>query len=83
MEQDESFSEELFHTEISPKTRERISRLRNCILALASQFLPIYPDTISETFETSIELKIQSKDILKPDNIDQLTEKSKARIHNL
>jgi len=67
---------------INSKSRERISRTYNSILALSTCFLPIYPDTIAETYESSIELKIETKDIIKPDIIDQVTQKSKIRCQN-
>jgi hypothetical protein len=67
---------------VGASSRERIARLRNSILALSEMFLWIYPDTIAETVESSIELKIAPKDILKPEIIDQVTQRSKMRCQN-
>lgn len=60
-------------------TREKICRVRNAIVALASQFIPIYPDTIQETFTYSIEKQIAAKDMLNPDIIEDITSLARAK----
>ncbi|PRP77188.1 hypothetical protein PROFUN_13374 [Planoprotostelium fungivorum] len=65
--------------EITSISREKISRVRNCIQALASAFAPISPDTIMETYEESIDRGLSCSDILKPDNIYEVTQRARLR----
>lgn len=53
------------------EVRTKISRVRNCILALGKKFLPVHPDTIIEVYKQS--LKYEVKDLLKPDVVDVIT----------
>ena len=41
------------NVEISPLAREKICRVRNCILALAKMFIFVHPPTIMEVYEAS------------------------------
>eukprot|EP01102_Stenamoeba_stenopodia_P002024 TRINITY_DN11812_c0_g1_i1.p1 TRINITY_DN11812_c0_g1~~TRINITY_DN11812_c0_g1_i1.p1 ORF type:complete len:304 (-),score=54.71 TRINITY_DN11812_c0_g1_i1:49-960(-) len=65
--------------EISPETRERICRVRNSLVALASQFIAIYPATIIDTYESSIQMSLQAKEMLKPPNIERITKAAADR----
>lgn len=66
------------NVEISGKDRENICRVRNAILALETQFLPIYPQTIMEVYDSS--LKMDVKDMMIPDNIRLITTLTAERI---
>ena len=56
-----------------------MARVRNSILALNTLFVAIYPDTIMDVFEASVEGDIAIKDMLKPDIMIQITETARAR----
>lgn len=56
---------------IDIETRKRMIRVRNSILALSKNFLPIHPDTIIDVYKQS--LKYEEKDMLKRDVIDAIT----------
>lgn len=47
--------------------REKIARVRNCIVALDAEFIAIGPDTIMEVYETSIANDVKVKDMARPD----------------
>jgi hypothetical protein len=57
--------------QVSVEMREKISRVRNVLLALNSQFLPIHPVTIQLTYDVSLPFSV--KDILSPDIINTIT----------
>jgi len=50
---------------VSADTREKISRVRNCVLALSKAFAPIHPDSIASLYEYTLQ-NITSADILNP-----------------
>jgi len=52
--------------------RERISRVRNCIVALATIFAPIYPESIMAVYDWSLRQSIIAKDLLRPEIIESL-----------
>jgi len=60
---------------VSVEVREKLARVRNAILALNAQFIPIYPETIISTYEQSLKLNCAIKDMLKPNIIDKITQK--------
>ncbi|KAL0478245.1 exosome complex protein RPR4 [Acrasis kona] len=63
---------------IEGKDRENICRVRNAILALQSQFLPIYPATILDVIEMS--KGMESKEMTLPDITPLITKNATARI---
>lgn len=63
---------------IEGKDRENISRVRNAILALEAQFLPIYPQTIMDVYELSLQFRV--KDMTLPENIKLITSSAAERI---
>jgi len=65
---------------LSVEAREKICRVRNSIVALATFFIPVYPDTISDTFHASIQYKLAPKDMLRPDVILKITRDAAKRI---
>ncbi|KAL9642151.1 hypothetical protein ABK040_007156 [Willaertia magna] len=60
------------------KEREAISRIRNAIQALQYQFLPIYPETILDVYESSIQMPV--KDMLSTEKIPLITQTAAVRI---
>ncbi len=56
-----------------------MARVRNSLIALDSLFVSIYPDTIMDVYEASIEGDVPVKDMLKPDIMLQITETARAR----
>eukprot|EP01100_Stratorugosa_tubuloviscum_P005093 TRINITY_DN230_c1_g1_i1.p1 TRINITY_DN230_c1_g1~~TRINITY_DN230_c1_g1_i1.p1 ORF type:complete len:297 (+),score=126.52 TRINITY_DN230_c1_g1_i1:131-1021(+) len=64
------------HKEITFEVREKICRTRNAIMALANQFILIYPATIQETYNSSLENNINVKDMLQPKIIALITQKA-------
>jgi hypothetical protein len=56
-----------------------MARVRNSLIALDSLFVAIYPDTIMDVYEASIEGDVLVKDMLKPDIMLQITETARAR----
>jgi len=65
--------------EVDRETREKICRVRNSIVALRTQFIAIYPDTIIDTYDASVELGLHPKDMLDPQHIDIITQKASER----
>lgn len=63
---------------IEGKDRENICRVRNAILALQKQFLPIYPATILDVIEAAKEM--EAKLMLSPDVIPLITARAAARM---
>ena len=52
--------------QISKDTREKICRVRNCVLALAKLFALIHPESINSLYEFSMEKGIATKDLSIP-----------------
>ena len=67
--------------EITFKDRENMVRVRNCILALQQEFLPIYPETIMDVYESS--LQIAPKNILLQDVVKLITTSAAERIKKI
>ena len=67
----ESFTATQERAPADKPTREKIARVRNCILALSAESLSIHPDSIMSCYESSLEL--QAKDILLPENVIVVT----------
>lgn len=44
-------------------------------MALASLFIPVYPETINEVYQASLEQKISPKEMLNPNEILSITKK--------
>jgi exosome complex component RRP4 len=63
---------------IEGKDRENICRVRNAILALQHQFLPIYPKTIQDVIESAREM--DAKSMLSPDVIPLITISAARRV---
>lgn len=63
--------------EISIEMRERLCRVRNAIVALAKSFIYIYPETIMDVYEDSLNLR--PKDMLKPDELLRITQRARER----
>jgi len=63
------------------KQREDIVRVRNCIMALQKQFLPIYPETIMDVYESSLQLK--PKDITQAEMVQIITVTAAERMKKL
>jgi len=59
---------------VSSSTREKISRIRNSILALSKMFMPIFSSTIMDVYNESITLGLLAKDVLHPDNLQSVTQ---------
>jgi hypothetical protein len=66
-------------TQISATIRERICRVRNSILALASAFIGIYTATIMDVYDESITLGLPAKDMLNPDVLQTVTQSARER----
>jgi len=66
-------------TFIPKEYRDMISRVRNCIIALCNCFIAIYPDTIMDTYEASLELQLATKDLLHPNVMQQVTQVARSR----
>jgi exosome complex component RRP4 len=60
------------------KEKEKIVRIRNSILVLEKQFIPIYPSTILDVYEESISLPM--KEILNPKFFKIISKKAYDRI---
>jgi len=58
-----------------------MSRIANSIQALSQLFIAIYPDTILDTYNSSVEKQIPIKDMLKPDFVREITAKATSRGH--
>jgi len=50
--------------EVSVNVREKICRVRNCILSLSKTFSLIYPESIASLYELTLNRNIAAKDIL-------------------
>ncbi|GAX77838.1 hypothetical protein CEUSTIGMA_g5280.t1 [Chlamydomonas eustigma] len=61
---------------------EVTARVANCIRALASLFLPIYPATILDAYEIALEHSIPVKQILEDDFLSKLIESQVLRRSN-
>jgi len=64
---------------IPVETRKKMARLANSIRALSHLFIAVYPDTILDTYNSSIEKQIPVKDMLRPDIIKEITQKAVFR----
>ena len=63
---------------IAGKEREAICRTRNAILALQYQFLPVYPESIMDVYEGSLQVPI--KDMLSREKIPLITQSAAVRV---
>eukprot|EP00053_Salpingoeca_punica_P015829 m.146689 g.146689 ORF g.146689 m.146689 type:complete len:352 (-) comp16813_c2_seq2:170-1225(-) len=61
---------------VSRDMRERIARVRNCIVALAEQSISIFDTSIAYTYEASEPFPV--KDLLKPDVAAEITATARA-----
>jgi len=64
---------------LTPEERERVARVRNSIVALARSYVYIYPATIMDVYEDSLDLHLQAKDILLAERLEQLTQRAASR----
>jgi exosome complex component RRP4 len=60
--------------------RERICRVRNCIVALGRAFISISVATIMDVHDRSLQLGLEAKQILDPKLLQQVTQVAAARI---
>lgn len=68
------------YTPVTPAGRERVCRVRNSILALARQFMPIYNVTISDVYLASVQLGLAAKEMLEsPEVIMRITQSAMER----
>ncbi|KAF7688580.1 hypothetical protein HF521_013387 [Silurus meridionalis] len=70
-----------YYTSLEPvplSDREVISRLRNCLLALAAHKVMLYDTSILYCYESS--LTHQIKDILKPETMDEIVMETRQRL---
>lgn len=70
-----------YYTSLEPvplSDREIISRLRNCLLALAAHKVMLYDTSILYCYESS--LTHQIKDILKPEIVDEIVMETRQRL---
>ena len=65
--------------ETSVQERELINRVRASILSLEYEFLPIYPETILDVYEESINLSV----IEMNNNYSLITKRAKTRIQKI
>eukprot|EP01103_Thecamoeba_quadrilineata_P012553 TRINITY_DN3266_c0_g1_i2.p1 TRINITY_DN3266_c0_g1~~TRINITY_DN3266_c0_g1_i2.p1 ORF type:complete len:141 (+),score=16.11 TRINITY_DN3266_c0_g1_i2:127-549(+) len=65
--------------EVTFETRQRICRVRNAIVTLATMFIAIYPATIMDTYEESEEHNLQPQDMLKPNKMELITVRAGGR----
>eukprot|EP01097_Dermamoeba_algensis_P009021 TRINITY_DN6218_c0_g1_i1.p1 TRINITY_DN6218_c0_g1~~TRINITY_DN6218_c0_g1_i1.p1 ORF type:complete len:104 (-),score=34.08 TRINITY_DN6218_c0_g1_i1:176-442(-) len=63
--------------QVSEDIRQKISRVRNVLLALNSRFIAIHPVTINLTYEASLPYAI--KDLMSPDVIPIITASAMER----
>ena len=63
---------------VSADDRLKISRVRNAILALVDQFVAIYPQTVTETYNASVHL--HPKDMCTKDAIEEITAEAKLLV---
>ena len=56
---------------VALSTREKIARVRNCVVALWQSGVRIHPGSILETYEASFHLR--PKEILYPENMQTVT----------
>ncbi|KAF0977234.1 hypothetical protein FDP41_003887 [Naegleria fowleri] len=63
---------------VTGKDREAVCRTRNAIVCLQYQFLPIYPETIMDVYESSLQLSV--KDMLSRDKIPLITQTAAVRV---
>ena len=71
---DQSATKPTMDTATKVELRQRMSRLRNSIEALAQQNVGIYPATVNAVYQASIKHSVAPKDILLPTNIVRLTD---------
>jgi hypothetical protein len=50
---------------VDPDVRERIARIRNCIIALSKNFIPLNDVVLMRAYESSLD--VAAKDILRHD----------------
>lgn len=70
-----------YYTSLEPvalSDREVISRLRNCLLALAAHKVLLYDTSVLYCYESS--LSHQIKDILKPETMDEIVMETRQRL---
>eukprot|EP01116_Phalansterium_solitarium_P008759 TRINITY_DN22727_c0_g1_i1.p1 TRINITY_DN22727_c0_g1~~TRINITY_DN22727_c0_g1_i1.p1 ORF type:complete len:301 (+),score=82.48 TRINITY_DN22727_c0_g1_i1:90-992(+) len=64
---------------VTPTIRERISRVRQAILALNAAFVAIYPETIGETYAASVDRQLSARDMPLPQHSDALTQRARLK----
>jgi exosome complex component RRP4 len=64
---------------VSVEQRDRVARVRNCVLALARSFLPIHVATVMDAYDSSVSLGLTTRDVLHPDHVTRVTERAAGR----
>lgn len=60
-------------------TREKIARVRNCVVALSKMHIAIFKETILDTYESSLQLGLQAKQILESSMLIEVTQTALQR----
>ena len=63
---------------LTVQARLEIARVRNCLVALATRFVAISPDTIMEVYNASKSAGIEPKNMLSPSSLQVITEPAVA-----
>lgn len=61
------------------EVREKIARVRNCVVALSKLHIAIFKETILDVYNDSVQLGLTAKDILKPSVLTQVTQTAMQR----
>lgn len=70
----------LNYDRISDDEREIFIRVRNCILALAQNKQMIHESSISYSFDASLELNLESRELLLPEIMHKVTLRTQAKL---
>lgn len=61
-------------TDLTPEERLRVTRVRNAVHALAQVHLPLSAEAVASVYQRSVDLQMETKDMIRPENILRLTE---------
>jgi exosome complex component RRP4 len=77
-EEQESKRMEAAYSEITAEDREKIARVRNCVVALDRMFYGIWPETIQAVYEESLIHRLRPSEILDPKYVATVTQSALA-----
>jgi len=60
--------------------RKLVSHVRNCVMALAKTHIAIYKDTLMDVYLQSVELGLDAKEIVHPQNLEAVTQSARNRV---